>query len=66
VPVLEVGSGGYNAALMAEIVGGRRLGLVGPTITARRLRRAPDTATRARLWAEAERLTGVTLPVPVA
>ncbi|MFF7197288.1 SDR family oxidoreductase [Streptomyces sp. NPDC008079] len=41
---------------------GRRLGLVGPTTTARITRRALDPATNARLWAAAERLTGVTVP----
>jgi NAD(P)-dependent dehydrogenase (short-subunit alcohol dehydrogenase family) len=41
---------------------GGRFGLVGPTATVRPPRRARDTATAARLWAEAERLTGVNLP----
>jgi NAD(P)-dependent dehydrogenase (short-subunit alcohol dehydrogenase family) len=41
---------------------GGRFGLVGPTVTARAPRRALDAATNARLWAEAERLTGVELP----
>ena len=45
---------------------GGRFGLVGPTTTARIPRRARDAATAARLWAEAERLTGVTLPIPVS
>jgi NAD(P)-dependent dehydrogenase (short-subunit alcohol dehydrogenase family) len=40
---------------------GGRFRLVGPTTTARLPRRARDTATAARLWAEAERLTGVSL-----
>jgi len=44
---------------------GGRFGLVGPTTTARIPPRARDAATAARLWAEAERLTGVTLPVRV-
>ncbi len=44
---------------------GGRFGLVGPTVTARAPRRALDTATNARLWAEAERLTGVELPAHV-
>ncbi len=44
---------------------GGRFGLVGPTITARAPRRALDTATNARLWVEAERLTGVELPTHV-
>ncbi|MFI1397214.1 SDR family oxidoreductase [Streptomyces sp. NPDC020681] len=43
-----------------------RFGLVGPTSTARVTRRALDTATNARLWTEAERLTGVSLPATVA
>ncbi|WP_189109337.1 hypothetical protein [Streptomyces camponoticapitis] len=42
---------------------GGRFGLVGPTTTARMPRKAFDTAVNARLWAEAERLTGVALPV---
>ncbi|MGJ6964312.1 SDR family oxidoreductase [Streptosporangium sp. G11] len=45
---------------------GGRFGLVGPTVTARVPRRALDSATNARLWAEAERLTGVALPAHVA
>jgi len=45
---------------------GGRFGLVGPTVTARPPRRALDAAANARLWAEAERLTGVALPAPVA
>jgi NAD(P)-dependent dehydrogenase (short-subunit alcohol dehydrogenase family) len=44
---------------------GGRFGLVGPTTTARIPRRARDAAA-ARLWAEAEHLTGVTLPVRVS
>ena len=40
---------------------GGRFGLVGPTVTARVPRRARDAATAARLWAEAERLTRVSL-----
>ena len=40
---------------------GGRFGLVGPTTTVRVPRRARDAATAARLWAESERLTGVTL-----
>jgi NAD(P)-dependent dehydrogenase (short-subunit alcohol dehydrogenase family) len=44
---------------------GGRFGLVGPTVTARAPRRALDAATNARLWAEAERLTGVELPAHV-
>src|SRR2546423_477405 len=37
--------------------------LVGPTKAARLNRRMRDTATAARLWTEAERLTGTALPV---
>ncbi len=40
---------------------GGRFGLVGPTVTARVPRRARDAVTAARLWAEAERLTKVSL-----
>jgi NAD(P)-dependent dehydrogenase (short-subunit alcohol dehydrogenase family) len=40
---------------------GGRFGLVGPTVTVRPPRRARDEAAAARLWAEAERLTGVSL-----
>ncbi|MCG8915633.1 SDR family oxidoreductase [Actinokineospora sp. PR83] len=40
---------------------GGRFGLVGPTTTVRPTRRARDAAANARLWAESERLTGVTL-----
>ena len=45
---------------------GGRLGLVGPTTIVRIPRRARDAATAARLWAEAERLTGVALPAKAA
>ncbi|WP_329391096.1 SDR family oxidoreductase [Streptomyces sp. NBC_01716] len=41
---------------------GGRFGLVGPATTARMTRRALDASVNARLWAEAERLTGVALP----
>jgi len=41
---------------------GGRFGLVGPTTTVRPPRRARDAATAARLWTEAERLSGVTMP----
>lgn len=41
---------------------GGRFGLVGPTATARTTRRARDASVNSRLWAEAERLTGVALP----
>jgi NAD(P)-dependent dehydrogenase (short-subunit alcohol dehydrogenase family) len=45
---------------------GGRGGLVGPTVLARPPRRARDAATAARLWAEAERLTGVSVAAAVA
>lgn len=45
---------------------GGRFGLVGPTTTARPPRRALDEEVGARLWSEAERLTGVSLPAAVA
>lgn len=51
-------SGGYYGP-------GGRFGLVGPTTAVRIPRRARDAATAARLWAEAERLTGVALLVRV-
>ncbi len=38
------------------------MGLVGPTATVQPPRRARDQAVAARLWAESERLTSVTLP----
>ncbi|BFP57409.1 SDR family oxidoreductase [Streptomyces sp. CMC78] len=41
---------------------GGRFGLVGPIAPARITRRALDPAANARLWAESERLTGVSLP----
>lgn len=44
----------------------KRFGLVGPTGPARTTERARDTATNTRLWAEAERLTGVRLPCHAA
>jgi NAD(P)-dependent dehydrogenase (short-subunit alcohol dehydrogenase family) len=44
---------------------GGRFGLVGSTVTVRPPRRARDAATAARLWAEAERLTGASLPTAV-
>jgi NAD(P)-dependent dehydrogenase (short-subunit alcohol dehydrogenase family) len=43
-----------------------RFGLVGPTGTAKPPRKALGAAVNARLWAEAERLTGVALPATVA
>lgn len=42
---------------------GGAFGLVGPTTTARLTRRMRDDALAARLWAEAERLTGARLPI---
>ena len=60
----------YAASSPAAINGGYygpggRFGLVGPTVTARPPRRALDAAASARLWAAAERLTGVALPANV-
>ncbi|MDX3853914.1 SDR family oxidoreductase [Streptomyces sp. AK02-01A] len=51
-----------DAAAGAYYGPGGRFGLVGPTATARIPRRALDDATAARLWAQAERLTGVATP----
>ena len=74
LPSQEVGPGTepllYAAADAAAVNGGydgpsRWFGLVGPTTTVRPPRRARDVATAARLWAEAERLTGTTLPASV-
>jgi NAD(P)-dependent dehydrogenase (short-subunit alcohol dehydrogenase family) len=45
---------------------GGRFGLVGPATTARLPRRARDADTAARLWTEAERLTGVALSAEAA
>ncbi|MEV7679048.1 SDR family oxidoreductase [Streptomyces sp. NPDC088341] len=61
----------YAATSADAVAGGyygpsRRFGLVGPTATARTTRRALDTAANARLWAESERLTGVTPHATVA
>ena len=50
----DAANGGYYGP-------GGRFGLVGPTVTVRPPRRARDEAAAARLWAEAERLTGVSL-----
>jgi NAD(P)-dependent dehydrogenase (short-subunit alcohol dehydrogenase family) len=57
----------YAATSPAAVAGGYygpggRFGLVGPTTTVRPPRRARDATAAARLWAEAERLTGVALP----
>jgi NAD(P)-dependent dehydrogenase (short-subunit alcohol dehydrogenase family) len=60
------------AATSADAVNGgyygpsRWFGLVGPTTTVQPPRRARDAATAARLWTEAERLTGVSLPASLA
>ena len=61
----------YAATSAAAANGGyygpsRWFGLVGPATTVRPPRRARDAATAARLRAEAERLTGVTLPASPA
>jgi NAD(P)-dependent dehydrogenase (short-subunit alcohol dehydrogenase family) len=45
---------------------GGRFRLVGPTTTAKVTRRALDPTTNARLWTEAERLTGVSLAAHAA
>ena len=52
-------SGGYYGP-------GGRFGLVGPTTTVRPPRSARDAATASRLWTEAARLSGVTMPTHVA
>ncbi|MET7402749.1 SDR family oxidoreductase [Dactylosporangium sp. NPDC005572] len=44
---------------------GPRWGLVGPATKVRPTSRALDKAVRARLWAESERLTGVSVPATV-
>lgn len=71
-PSQEVGTGAepllYAAADPAAVNGGYygpsgRFELVGPTGTARVPRRAKDLETARRLWADAERLTGVSLAV---
>jgi hypothetical protein len=72
LPSQEVGQGTepllYAATSPGAVNGGYygpggRFGLVGPTTTVRPPRRARDATTAARLWAEAERLTGIALPV---
>ena len=56
------------AATSADAVNGgyygpsRWFGLIGPTTTVRPPRRSRDAAVAARLWSEAERLTGAALP----
>ena len=71
LPSQEVGPGTepllYAATSPRAVNGGyygpsRWFGLVGPTTTVRPPRRARDAATAARLWSEAERLTGVARP----
>jgi NAD(P)-dependent dehydrogenase (short-subunit alcohol dehydrogenase family) len=52
-------SGGYYGP-------GGRFGLTGPTALVRPPRRARDLALAAKLWSEAERLTGARLQPPVA
>jgi NAD(P)-dependent dehydrogenase (short-subunit alcohol dehydrogenase family) len=75
LPSQEVGPGTepllYAATSPDAINGGYygpggRFGLVGPTTTVRPPRRARDATTAGRLWAEAERLTGVALPARAA
>ena len=75
LPSQEVGPGTepllYAAADPAAVNGGyygpsRWFGLVGPTTAVRPPRRARDAAAAARLWAEAERLTGAALPAGAA
>jgi NAD(P)-dependent dehydrogenase (short-subunit alcohol dehydrogenase family) len=61
----------YAASDPAAVNGGyygpsRWFGLVGPTTTVRPPRRARDASTAARLWSEAEQLTGVALPAGAA
>jgi NAD(P)-dependent dehydrogenase (short-subunit alcohol dehydrogenase family) len=71
LPSQEVGPGTepllYAATSPSAVSGGyygpgRMMGLVGPTTFVRPPRRARDTAVAARLWTEAEQLTGVYLP----
>ena len=75
LPSQEVGPGTepllYAATSPSAVSGGYygpggSLGLVGPTTFVRPPRRARDTAAAARLWAEAEQLTGVHLPAGAA
>jgi NAD(P)-dependent dehydrogenase (short-subunit alcohol dehydrogenase family) len=70
LPSQEVGPGTqpllYAAASPDAVNGGyygpsRWFGLVGPATTVTPPRRARDTAVAARLWSEAERLTGVSM-----
>jgi NAD(P)-dependent dehydrogenase (short-subunit alcohol dehydrogenase family) len=71
LPSQDVGPGTepllYAATSPSAVPGGyygpgRSFGLVGPATFVRPPRRARDTAAAARLWTEAERLTGVLLP----
>jgi len=75
LPSQEVGAGTepmlYAAADPGAVNGGyygpsQWFGLVGPATTVRPPRRARDAATAARLWTEAERLTGAALPAGAA
>jgi NAD(P)-dependent dehydrogenase (short-subunit alcohol dehydrogenase family) len=75
LPSQEVGPGTepllYAATSPAAVQGGYygpggRLGLVGPTVSVRLPRSARDAGVAARLWAEAERLAGVSLEAEAA
>jgi NAD(P)-dependent dehydrogenase (short-subunit alcohol dehydrogenase family) len=75
LPSQEVGPGTepllYAATSSDAVAGGYygpggRFGLVGPAAATKAPRRALDVTTAARLWAEAERLTGVSVPAHVA
>jgi NAD(P)-dependent dehydrogenase (short-subunit alcohol dehydrogenase family) len=75
LPSQEVGPGTepllYAATDAGAVNGGyygpsRWFSLVGPTTALTPPRRARDAEAAARLWAEAERLTGVSLPVSAA
>jgi NAD(P)-dependent dehydrogenase (short-subunit alcohol dehydrogenase family) len=75
LPSQDVGPGTepllYAATNSGAVNGGyygpsRWFGLVGPTTAVTPPRRARDTAAAARLWEQAERLTGASLPVGAA